>query len=385
MKHFKKQSDNVKIVAKTIVISAINFFEGGPLSILMDSIEELSSKKYEKYEIIFFVHDKGLISQKQFPPNIHFIELPKSRQNYLFRLYYEYIFFYIYSKKKNIFLWLSLHDITPNVIAENRVVYCHNPTPFYKNTFRDLFLYPNLFLSSVFYKYLYQINIHKNSHIIVQPYWIKKKFIELFDIEPDKIIVATPIAKQVELLSPSYETDNEVTIFFYPCIPRPFKNIEAISEACKILSENNVNNFKLILTIDGSENNYSKRIYKRFNNVERIQFIGRQTRESVSNIYKISDVLLFPSILETWGLPLTEYKPFQKPIFVSDLPYAKETIGEYEKVDFLDPINPQEWANKMEQIILKIPIKYQSNKAIEVPNPMAKDWEGIFKLLLFGD
>ena len=43
-----------------IVISAINLFEGGPLSILLDVIKELSSTKYEQFEIIFFIHKKIL-------------------------------------------------------------------------------------------------------------------------------------------------------------------------------------------------------------------------------------------------------------------------------------------------------------------------------------
>ena len=367
---------------KTIVISAINFFEGGPLTILMDLIDELCSNEYSIFRIVIFIHRKDILIKKDYPINITFIELSKSRKSYLFRLYYEYIFFKSFSKKNKVFLWLSLHDVTPNVIAKKRAVYCHNPTPFYKNTFKDLFLYPNLFLSSIFYKYLYQINIRKNDYVVVQPYWIKQEFVKLFNIKPDKIIVATPVSNDVKITFLSSEIENDTTIFFYPCIPRPFKNIEVIAEACKILSHKNINNFKLILTIDGSENNYSRKIYDRFKEVKEIKFIGRQTRESINNLYNISDILLFPSTLETWGLPLTEYKPFEKPIFASDLPYAKETIGEYEKVIFLDPLTSYKWANKMEQIILRNPVKYHGNRAVEVPNPKANDWSGIFKLLL---
>lgn len=366
----------------TIVVSAINFFEGGPLSILMDLIQELSSSRYRTFQIIFFIHKIELINKTKYSSNIKFIELPKSRKNYLFRLYYEYIYFYQFSRKMSVYLWLSLHDITPNVKAKQRAVYCHNPTPFYKHRFEDLFLYPNLFLSSVFYKYFYRINIHKNDHVIVQPYWIKKEFVKLFSIKPDKIIVATPILDEEKFSSRSSEIKNDDIIFYYPCISRPFKNIEVIAEACKILSQNKINNFKLILTINGSENKYSKRIYKRFKEVMEIQFIGRQTRQEVIDTYKISDVLLFPSTLETWGLPITEFKPFGKPILVSNLPYAKETVGIYEKVDFLDAKNPQEWADKMQRIILKFPYKFMGNKAIEIPNPKADNWSTILDMLL---
>lgn len=369
---------------KLIVVSAINFFEGGPLSILMDSIQELSSSRYQTFQIIFFIHKIELIRKIEYSPNITFVELPKSRKNYLFRLYYEYIYFQQFSKKVSVYLWLSLHDITPNVKANKRAVYCHNPTPFYQNKIKDLFLYPTLFFSSIFYKYLYKINIYKNDFVIVQPYWMKKAFKEMFDLQETKIIVASPILDKGAMTFPNYGNNIENTklTFFYPCISRPFKNIEVIADACKILSQKNINNYQLILTINGSENNYSKKIYEKYKSIPEIKFLGQITRDSVLKQYENSDVLLFPSTLETWGLPITEYKPFDKPMFVSDLPYAKETVGVYDKVDFLNPKNPTEWAQKMHYLILKTPYKFMGNKAIKIPNPKANNWSSIFNILL---
>lgn len=375
------------VINKKIVISAINFFEGGPLSILMDLIQELSSSKYKTFQIIFFIHKIELIRGIKYSSNIKFIELPKSRKNYLFRLYYEYIYFYQFSKNMNIYLWLSLHDVTPNVKAIKKVVYCHNPTPFYKKKLKDLFLHPNLFLSSLFYKYIYKINIHKNNFVIVQPFWMKVAFIKMYGLQENKIIVASPILDKVELTFSCKEnhSNKKKLTFFYPCISRPFKNIEVIAEACKILSAKNIVDYQLILTIDGSENRYSRFIFEKYKSISEIQFLGKQTRDFVSKQYEICDVLLFPSTLETWGLPITEFKPFGKPMLVSNLPYAKETVGVYDKVDFLNSRNPQEWADKMLLMILKIPYKFVGNKAIEIPDPKASSWSNIFDILLQGN
>ena len=54
-----------------------------------------------------------------------------------------------------VYLWLSLHDATPRVVAERRVVYCQTSFPFYKWSWRDflfdykivLFAYTNSGLS----------------------------------------------------------------------------------------------------------------------------------------------------------------------------------------------------------------------------------------------
>lgn len=366
---------------KKIVISAINIFEGGPLSILLDLIQELSSKKYEQFELIFFIHKKSLINENCKFSNIRFIELPKSRSNYIFRLYYEYFYFFQFSKNKNIYFWLSLHDITPNVNAQKTVVYCHNATPFYKSKLSDLFLNPHLFISSLFYKYLYRINIHKNDFIIVQPYWIKLEFIKMFKIPQNKIIVASPIPSKKERTEVLTKINTLKTTFFYPCISRPFKNIEVIAEACKILIQKGIIDFQLILTIDGTENNYSKFIFDNYNVISQIKFLGKQTRKSVYEYYNITDILLFPSKLETWGLPITEFKHFDKPMLVSNLPYAKETVGNYEKVNFLDVDNPSIWASQMEKIILKQPYEFKGNKAIEIPSPKSENWSSFFDIM----
>ena len=46
-------------------------------------------------------------------------------------------------------------------------------------------------------------------------------------------------------------------------------------------------------------------------------------------------------------MPLSEYKSFDKPIFVADLPYAHETIGNYNKVKFIDPNSPDLFFNEI--------------------------------------
>ncbi|WP_392367384.1 hypothetical protein, partial [Streptococcus suis] len=97
-----------------IVISGINLFEGGPLSIYYDCLNELIRKGIHlKKEIIAFVHRLDLF--EEYKDYVTLIEFPKSRGSYLKRLWYEYVYFYCFSKKNKVDIWISLHDITPNV------------------------------------------------------------------------------------------------------------------------------------------------------------------------------------------------------------------------------------------------------------------------------
>ncbi|HBB6519202.1 TPA: glycosyltransferase, partial [Escherichia coli] len=52
------------------------------------------------------------------------------------------------------------------------------------------------------------------------------------------------------------------------------------------------------------------------------------------NFYQDSDIICFPSKLETWGLPLSEAKTYKKWIFAADLPYAHEVLYNYSKTRY---------------------------------------------------
>ncbi len=87
--------------------------------------------------------------------------------------------------------------------------------------------------------------------------------------------------------------------------------------------------------------------------------------------------MVFPSKLETWGLPLSEAKAFQKPILSANLPYAKETVGDYEAVSFFDITNPRELAHLITQFVNKT-IQYQGNKYTFDSDTQLNDWNSIF-------
>lgn len=366
---------------KTLVISAINFFEGGPLSILKDCLVYLNACNFNiSYNIIVLVHKKCLFNQTAYQ-NLSFVEFPKSRGSYLYRLYYEYIYFKKFANINKVDFWFSLHDITPNIGNIPQAVYCHNPSPFNKFNIKHIFTQPTYFFFNLFYKYLYQINIHKNKYVVVQQFWMKEMFSDLFTINGHKIIVAKPNDYKIinNHLQPISNTLNKV--FFFPTFPRPFKNIEKICEAVNILIAKNIINFKVILTIDGTENPYSKSIFKKFQNLKNIDFIGSQTRESVFKLYGECDCLIFPSKLETWGLPISEFKQFNKPMIVANLPYAKETVGNYSKVNFFEPSNANHLATIMENFI-KNNNNFDVTHSQTYTEPYAKNWDELFGILL---
>lgn len=363
---------------KKIVIAGININQGGALSILKDCLYYLKNNLSYRYEIVALVNNKNLFNDLKTENRIEFIEFEDSKKSWIKRCYYEYFYFKKLSRELKPYLWLSLHDMTPNVEAERLAVYCHNPTPFYKMKFKDIKYDKKVFLFSKLYKYLYKINIKKNNYVIVQQDWIRKKFEEIYKIK--NIIVAPPENKYL-IQKESNKNEIEKNTFFYPSFPRIFKNFEIICEAVQLLEKKGVRNFKVYLTIDGTENLYSKEIVEKYKKLKCIEFLGLLTREKVFKYYSKVECLIFPSKLETWGLPISEFKIYNKPIILSELEYAHETVGEYDKCLFFNPDSEKELEKQMLKIINKED-KFTKNKKIEESNLYAKHWEDLFKILL---
>ena len=360
---------------KKIVISAVNLTEGGVLSILNECLEYVSGNLLDSYEIIALVNDDRQLKHK----GIKFYSFPWAKKSWLARLYYEYVYSLFLSKKLKPYLWFSLHDITPNVVSDVRAVYCHNPSPFHKISFRDICLDFKFALFNFFYRYLYAVNIAKNDFVIVQQNVLRDKFRHFFK-KIGKIVVAYPrIDPKVRIVP----VDQEKNIFFYPAFPRVCKNFEVICNAAKILLQQGIHNFQVIFTISGNENRYSKHLYSLFGDIENIKFCGYQSREDLLQLYNKARCVIFPSKLETWGVTISEAKYFSRPIFLADLDYAHETIGKYDKVKFFDPEDPAQLALTMKDMICG-EVAFQATDGVCVASPFARNWKELFDILLSG-
>ena len=368
---------------KVIVLSGINLFEGGPLSVYHDFLRNMIGQGYhKKNKIIAFVHKKELFNEFIEYDNINFIELPESRTSYIFRLWYEFVYFYFFSKKRSIDIWISLHDITPNVVADKRYVYCHNPSPFMEKNLRNFKYSYKTSLFSLFYKYLYRINIKRNTDVIVQHDWIREKFKEFYNIE--NVIVAKPSMDfdVVTYITGDKAGNKEKIKFIYPAYPRVFKNIEVICSACLNLEERNITGFEVLLTIDGTENNYSREIFEKYKDLSNLNFIGLQPRKNIFQLYDEVDYLIFPSKLETWGLPISEFKITDKPIILADLPYAHETLGTYHSSCFFNPNKPEELELIIENILKGDQSQFKKTFEQKIEEPYCPDWNALLEMIL---
>ena len=367
------------MTARCLVVSAINFTEGGPLTVLREFVAAASELLPSEWKIVVFVHDRHLLDETR----PIYIEMSDAKRSWLRRMYIEWRGFRAYARELEPDLWISLHDTPPSVGAIRQAVYCHNPMPFYRMRLRDMWLDPTAILFRFCYQIVYRIHIRRNYAVVVQQSWLREEFRNWVG-GATRIIVAHPaIAPPATLAAARQPSSGGGARFLYPALPRVFKNIELICRAVSHLEQSGSWHSETILTIDGKENRYARWLWRQFGRLKTVRFAGRQTPQQMRLIYQATDCLIFPSLLETWGLPMTEAKQLGLPMFVADLPYAHETLGRYERVAFIDVSDHLGLAGKM--------LQFQSGNYdfaeswnAEPATPYARDWRDLLALLTDG-
>ena len=365
---------------KTIVVSAVNIRQGGTLTILRDCLNYLSGLASKKtHRVVALVHKKELADY----PGIEYIEMPNCIKGWGRRLWCEYVTMRGISKRLSpVHLWLSLHDTTPNVKAERRAVYCQTSFPFLKLRLSDLRFNYKIVLFGLFTRFAYRAGIKNNKYLIVQAKWLRNGFSQMFGLERKNFIVAPPERNNIQS-GMLHEGKSDKYTFFMASIADCHKNFETLCEAARLLeNEVGTERFKVVLTISGNDNKYAKWLYKNWGAVQSIDFAGYMDKKRLYEHYSTADCMVFPSRVETWGLPISEFAATGKPMLLANLPYAHETAAGSEKVAFFDACNAVELKSLMRRLLDGDSSILAPVPKVALEEPVANTWQELFDTLL---
>jgi glycosyltransferase involved in cell wall biosynthesis len=156
--------------------------------------------------------------------------------------------------------------------------------------------------------------------------------------------------------------------FAYISLPNPNKNFELFFDTLNLLNHRLTNEIKIVLTIPKEEIKLIEKI-KEFKNTNiNIINMGKLSMKHVVDVLNKTKTLVFPSLHETFGLPLVEACQLKMFVISSDLPYVYDVINP--SLTF-DPFSKNDIANKMHIALdqeLKSPeiiIKNKINKLIK--------------------
>jgi len=280
--------------------------------------------------------------------SVKVLGFPWVKKSWFHRLFFDWFVAPRLVKKYGIDEVLSLQNLTVPRVGQPQTVYLHQSLPFSEYRF-------SFFEEPLFWTYQNIIgrmilrSIKKADAVIVQTQWMKKACMEKTGCRESKFTVAPPeiTITPKAFFSPSAQS---LSTFFYPASPFSYKNHKIILEACKILEKQGEHSISVLFTLSGSENRISRELLaetKRLNLP--IKFLGPLSRGDVFNYYSQS-VLLFPSYIETFGLPLLEARVHGSFVLASNCPFSHEILDGYERTRFFDPSDAEQLASEIREI-----------------------------------
>jgi len=174
-----------------------------------------------------------------------------------------------------------MHDITPNVRANIRAVYCHNPTPFYSPNLKE-FLFDRVFgVSTFLYRFLYGINIRSNDFVVVQQDWIRKQFQKWYQLgrRSSLPIHQLPISGSNgwNLRIPRAT----LIAFSTPPFHVRSRTLTKLLSAVRLLEKSGFSGFEVWITTDGTESPYAASLLREYADLTRVRWAGILPRTEV--------------------------------------------------------------------------------------------------------
>ena len=308
-----------------IIVFDVPAENGGALTILKQYYETAINDSNNEW---IFVVSKVILERHK---NIQIISFPWVKKSWIHRLYFDLFIANKLVKSLKADEILSLQNvIIPNSDIK-QTLYLHQPLPFVEKRFgffenTKFWIYQNIINKAIYH------SIRKADLVIVQTQWMLDAASKKTNTHKDKFVLQKPVI-QVNSLK-KYQVSNSVS-FFYPASAISYKNHKVIMDACNLIKEKH--KYVVYLTLSGEENKTIKKIKKTAEKMNLpILFIGKLDINHVYEYY-CKSILLFPSYIETLGLPLLEAQVFNTPIIAANTSFAKEILELYDKKDFFDP------------------------------------------------
>lgn len=315
--------------AKNILVYDVAASESGALSVLNDFYAAVKAHKDKNINWTFVISTPVLEETE----NVKVIRAPWIKKNWACRMYYDYFVAPKIIERCNVDKVLSLQNVLIPRTNVPQVLYLHQPLPFVDKKFSLTEDYHFWMYQNIISKFIFSA-IKNAEKVIVQTQWMKDACIEKTGVGDDKIVVIPPVIDIKPKKFFSFE-NMSIPTFIYPATPLIYKNHKVIVEACRKLVDDGINNFQVLFTLTGKENKLSQNLYEEVRKYNLpIKFIGKISREELFEWYSKA-VLLFPSYIETFGLPLLEAKMHGAPVIAADTAFAREIVGGYNQGYFL--------------------------------------------------
>lgn len=328
-----------------ILVIAVASESSGAQTILEETYEDAKKISDKSVRWIF------LLGKLRFTETdtISVINLPWVKKSWFHRLFFDKIYAPLLAIRYHADAILSLQNAVLPFVRIPQALNIHQSLPFSEyrfSFFEDLHLWLH---QNVIGKFMIQA-IKKADYVFFPTDWIKRACIDRTGKDPKKIEVISPkVNVEVRHFFTPCQIHNST--FFYPASGFSYKNHRTIIKACKILQKKQLSPFRVVFTLNGDETKEIRTLAADARSMKLpVEFIGSIAKEKVFEFYSKS-VLLFPSFIEAFGLPLLECRLHRGVILAADTPFAREILDSYENAHFFNVFDAEVLADLMKKVI----------------------------------
>ncbi|MGK7926914.1 MAG: glycosyltransferase family 4 protein [Spirulina sp.] len=181
---------------------------------------------------------------------------------------------------------------------------------------------------------------------------------EALNVPKEKIFIKTYLVPDAEALQKqlsSAERPNlegvQPPIFLYVGRITRRKGLKTLLEACGHLRSRGYENYTLLIVGTGDQKAELETLIEKEGITDRIRWEGWVEYGRLGAYFQQSDVFVFPTYEDVWGMVVPEAMVFGKPILCSRGAAAAELIKEGENGYIFDPRDPEELAEKMQSLL----------------------------------
>lgn len=318
----------------TILIYDVHASESGALAILNDLYQQILAYPDRSIKWIFAVSTPEYKETE----HIKVLRYPWVKRSWGYRLYFNIVTTRKILREYKPDKVFSLQNEGISFFKKPQYVYLHLPFVLTNHRFtikedgKKLWLYQNVLSKKIF------SSLRKVDKTIVQTQWMKQALVDKANVAAEKIEVLQPDIS-MNNIGVYEDTEENRRHFFYPATAFTYKNHMTLLKALNYAQEKGLCEYEVFLTIKADESDYTKKLYSYVQEQNlNVIFNGPVSREEVFEYYTKS-VLLFPSYVESFGLPLLEARLTGAPILAADCSFSREILDGYEKVKFFQEMD----------------------------------------------
>src|SRR6186713_1393680 len=185
----------------------------------------------------------------------------------------------------------------------------------------------------------------------------KRDILHLFNVKPEKIVVvynaidehfaAIPSDEHVARVRERYQLDHKFVLYVGNI--KPHKNLVRLIEAFSQLRRTHDDVKLLIIGDEISKLPALRRAVHRHKLHKHVRFLGYLKDDTLTVLYRLASVFVFPSLYEGFGLPPLEAMASGTPVVTSNVSSLPEVTGD--AAVLVDPYDPQAIADGIYQVL----------------------------------